>query len=215
MIFHKFKLIFIHIPKTGGSSIEHALAKLSGIELNVTEDDDDIFTGWDDENCIWRQHATIDELTNLYQGSLEGYTSVSFVRNVWSRAVSDFLWLSRELKISDGEFIQYLTGSGKFKEALDIDNKQPSRRYDHVRSQLDFITIDDELRVDLIGGFETLSQDFKVLCEMIGVDDTELPHHKKGDYVKPYTEYYNEETISLVAEKYKKDISIFNHEFGE
>lgn len=215
MIFHDYKLIFIHIPKTGGSSVEHALAGSLGMNLDVTESDENIFTGWDEKNHIWRQHATIEELTNLYQGSLEGYTSVSFVRNVWSRAVSDFLWLSQDLKISDGEFVQYLTGSGKFEEALDVDNKQPSRRYDHVRSQSDFITVDDDLCVDYVGGFETILQDFEVLCEMIGVSDIELPHLKKSKYDKPYIDYYDEETIALVAEKYKKDISIFKHEFGK
>lgn len=215
MIFHEYKLIFIHIPKTGGSSIEHALAGSLNIELDVTEDDKNMFTGWDEKEYIWRQHATIEEVNNLYEGELKGYTSVAFTRNSWSRAVSDFLWLSYELNISDGEFVDYLTGEGKFKEALDCNNKHSSRRYDHVQPQSDFININNQPAVDYIGSFENIQHDFEVLCELIGVDGVELPHHKKGEYNKEYVDYYDEQTKSLVAEKYKEDIKMFNYEFGK
>jgi len=215
MIFHDYKLIFVHIPKTGGSSIEHALAESLGIELDVTVDDKDLFTGWDDENYIWRQHATIEEVNNLYEGELNDYKSVAFTRNSWSRAVSDFLWLSRELNISEGVFVDYLTGEGKFKEALDCNNKQSSRRYDHVQPQSDFININNQPVVDYIGSFENIQHDFDVLCELIGVGVVELPHHKKSEYDKEYVDYYNEQTKQIVADMYEEDIKMFNYEFGE
>ena len=215
MVFHDYKLIFVHIPKTGGSSIEHALAESLGIELDVTVDDKDLFTGWDDVNYIWRQHATIEEVNDLYEGELKDYISVAFTRNSWSRAVSDFLWLSHELNISESEFVDYLTEEGKFKEALDCNSKQSSKRYDHIQPQSEFITINNQPAVDYIGSFENIQHDFDVMCELIGVDDVELPHHKKGEYDKSCVEYYDDETKQLVAEKYAKDIECFGYKFGE
>ena len=146
---------------------------------------------------------------------MKDYTSAAFTRNSWSRAVSDFLWLSRELKISDGEFVDYLTEEGKFKEALNCNNKQPSKRYDHVLPQLEFITINNQLAVDYIGSFENIQHDFDVLCELIGVGGVELPHHKKTVYDKSCVEYYDDKTKQLVAEKYAQDIEYFGYEFGE
>ena len=128
--------------------------------------------------------------------------------------MSDFLWLSHELNISEGEFVDYLNEEGKFKEALDCNNKQSSKRYDHVQPQSEFININNQLAVDYIGSFENIQHDFDVLCELIGVNDVELPHHKKGEYDKEYVDYYNEQTKQLVTDKYREDIKMFNYEFG-
>lgn len=82
----KHKLLFIHIPKTGGTSIEK--------QMNVYEKKDygyGIFKG------KAMQHYTVNE-AKKYFPITENYWSFSVVRNPYTRFVSDYHWNEKNFK---------------------------------------------------------------------------------------------------------------------
>jgi hypothetical protein len=65
--------------------------------------------------------------------------------------------------------------------------------------------------VNFIGKYENLKDDFKKICNKIGISTT-LPKLNVSKS-KPYQEYYNDETIDLVRKTFQPDIKIFNYDF--
>jgi hypothetical protein len=203
--------VFVHIPKTGGQSVEKTLFP----EMEPPKETNyDIFTGWDEKNKIWMQHASMQQINDLYETDVSKYFKFGFVRNPWSRAVSDYVWMQEEIKKSDS-FLNYLLEQGEFKQRLTV-RRNNRWRGDHVIPQFDFLFDNSGTQlVDFIGKLENFQSDFDIVCDKIGIPRKKLSRQLIAKKRKHYTEYYDDETRQIVAEKYAKDIEMFGYEFGE
>jgi len=201
MIIHNLKLIFVHIPKTGGRSIEKLLSGF-GKRIEFQE-------GWDEKNKIWQQHLTIKQILSLRKNCAD-YFKFSFVRNPWDRMVSDYFYFMKH-GIS-GEFKDFLMETDVYFDNFPIFNGRVGCK-DHRLPQIHFLLDEnDKYPIDFIGRFETLQQDFNIICDKVGIPPQELPHLNKTEH-KHYSEYYDEETKQIVAEKYAKEIELFDYKF--
>ena len=207
MINEKNKFIFIHIPKCGGTSIEFLL-----------KNDSRMINGWSEKNKVFIQHCTILQLKQLYNIKLDNYFSFTFCRNPWDKAVSDYKsWFKstcpfRDI-VKDTTLKDYLLCRNGYERINHLENSLG--RGDHFRSQYEYI-IDEHRKpiIDYVGKFETYQADFNTVCDKIGIPKQKLPHKNKTNH-KHYTEYYDEETREIVAERYAKDIEYFGYKFGE
>lgn len=209
MIDQSLKFIYIHIPKCAGTSIYKSLDP--GIDdINLTK-----HGGWDSENNIYRQHATYTQIKEFYCPNIHDYYTFTFVRNPWSRILSDYFWMQRELKVVDS-FKNFILQKNNFNiPELKYPHINSCGRGDHLIPQSDFIlNSEGEQMVNFIGKFESIQTDYNIVCHKIGIATRELPHKNKTKH-KHYTEYYDDETKQIVAEKYAKDIELFGYKFGK
>jgi hypothetical protein len=80
---------------------------------------------------------------------------------------------------------------------------------------LSYLSLDYKLMNDIqFIRFENLQTDFDLLCNTVGIPRVDLPRKNDGNY-RHYTEYYDNTTQELVAQKYAKDIEYFGYTFGE
>jgi hypothetical protein len=197
MISLKHKFIFIHIPKCGGTTLEKILI---------------------DNSCIFRRntwphnlklkyplnHCTLDDIeeSKVLHPNFDKFYSFTFVRNPFSRLVSEYFYLKGRMKLSDDTKKELIHLANNKSESGAMGN-----HFIHLHKFINH-------KINFIGKLENFQQDFNIVCDKVGIPRQELPYSNKTNH-KHYTEYYDEETRQIVAEKYAKDIEYFGYEFGE
>jgi len=182
------KYIFIHINRTGGSSIE-AVLKLS----------------------LKQHESALEKRDYLGQKRWNNIFKFAFVRNPWDKVVSHYhhrvntnQTRMRDNPIEFGEWVR-----------LTYKDRDP-RYYDWplmFYPQMKWISDSDgNLLVDFIGRFENINIDFQKVCYVIGKGDLKLPHVKKSSH-KHYQFYYDRELKDIIADHFSEDIKYFNYEF--
>lgn len=220
MISHDHRCIFIHVPKTGGTSIELLLTGYDWIAENA--DDYEVYLR---ERDSWRvtgstlhqrapgyfdrssriKHATQSMARAIYGEHWSTYRKVTFVRDPWARAVSIYRHGLRDAP-------EHMPAS--FAEWLG----QPVV-FDHVGRRVfqQFVTEWDEL--DFVGRFEHFDRDVVALLEMLGVevDAGQLPHETHGSTPVDHRSYYDgdDDLIAVVAQHCESDIERFGYRFDD
>lgn len=136
----------------------------------------------------------------------EQYYRFSFVRNPWARAVSLYNGLLRdEIHVRN----QGMNNYGTFKDFL---KEHAGKGW--LRPQLFWLrSIDGTIKLDFIGKFESLHEDFHKICSSLNVPPIDLPHVLKGSG-ESYTGYYDNESREIVSRIYGEEIELFNYSFG-
>lgn len=203
-ISNRYKCIFIHVPKAGGSSIERT---------SIFNDQREI-TG-----KVVAGHTKAVKFREKFPREFNDYFKFAFVRNPFDRLVSAFFYLNSKASNEYGERIRnkYLAKyNGKFdKFCLDFFNNESNiNKVIHFQPQTTFVCDDDTVIVDYIGKLENMESDFKFVCSKIGYDYESLAIHRKGKH-RHYTSYYTDETRKIVEHIYQKDMDLFGYTYEE
>lgn len=183
--------VFIHIPKTGGTSVRSALLTLPDSAKNPVNPK--------------TKHTTAPDLMDFAATNdpeLRGLRLFAFVRNPWDRFASLHRYLLKLRKFPAPErFADF---------ASLLETREPWFEQLHsVRPQCDFLT-DGFFR---IGRYETLEEDFAAICDALGLE----LHLKRlnATQTRPsdYRDLYTEEAAALVAHRYAADITRFGYSF--
>ena len=222
MISHKYRCIFIHIPKTAGTSIEQKLKAFDELAPGVQD------------------HSTLREIQPLFPRHFRlllmkqpdlarrellmdllglrrrrsrrvsrrvyrDYFKFTVVRNPWARVYS---WYGNCMRdphhgVPQCEFRDFV-----------------SRHLDlwELNSQTFWITdLDGNIPMDRIVRFESLGEELPAIFTELGIADTALPHlldgSGDGGRGPDLGDIYDPESIAAVAAKYAEEIDLLGYSF--
>lgn len=178
--------IFIHINKTGGSSIEQAL----GMRFD--------------------HRSAREKMAAVGPAVWDRKFTFSIVRNPWDKVVSHYHY-----RVKNGQ-AGFRDGGPAFNDwvRLAYDEKDP-RFHDQPQMfapQMDWIgDAQDRILVQFVGRFERLDADFREICARIG-RTAELPHLKATRHAH-YSTYYDAVSRDIVARHFARDIRHLGYDF--
>ena len=222
--------IFVHIPKTGGTSM-----------TNVPWNSCTYYNYWG--------HNSISDMKD-FGVDINTFFKWCFVRNPWDRLLSGYDH-GKEFHTLFPTFESMVKATYQYRKTYNrlnykwafipdgipgVAQLKPTSPELFLVSQSSFITIDDQICMDYIGRFENLQQDWATVCNKvkqiaaksrnfyknryITPEDYNLPHkrnRKEQSHTryteKPYQEYYTKEMKEMVEEIYQNDIVNFNYKF--
>lgn len=218
MIAHQYQCIFVHIPKTAGTSIERFLA---GDEHLKTKQDHRSIRNL--SNSLFPASLSalmsMDTARYCYQNyarwragypghtrrQFDSYFKFSFVRNPWARVYS---WYKNVLRDE-----QHRRAHGVSRDCSLLDFLTTCEDSWALRPQLSWITdFDGNIAVDFVGRFENLQQDFDRVCDRLSIAGSRLEHLLASENPS-YLSAYDDASRKLVATRYAEEIECFNYRF--
>lgn len=234
MISHHHKCIYVHMPKVAGISIEDVFLE----ELNLDFDNRmQLLLGLNTNKHIGPpriSHLTAREFLDLKfisQELFDKYYKFTFVRNPYDRVYSFYKYLSYDMIVSFKNFvIKYLP---------EIIEKEEKGIYYFIQPMCNYIySSNGELLVDFVGKLENIKEDFQIVTDRLGIQNTELKHKNnskemslktrlrrvsriirknpvlmKGFIFKNDTsKYFDQEMKNTILRLYSKDFEYFDYE---
>jgi hypothetical protein len=211
----KYNFLFVHIAKTGGTSVRAALAPLRWrdpfyipqfIASRLSH-----ATGHRIASKLPRHARIIAAKEMLPRELFDKLFKFVFVRNPWDLQVSSWHHLRRERP----HLVEHIPGFKDFiRWKLDPDRPYQYHIDTSIELQTDYLMdLDGTILVDFIGKYEDLLEDYEEACRRIGIKPPPLPHKRKAVDRTQYKKYYDDKTAQLLAEYFKTDIETFGYSY--
>lgn len=191
--------IFIHIAKSGGSSITKTLANYIGTDREKYRNGTSKFI-----------RAT--GIQYILPNSSD-YFIFSVIRNPFSRVVS-FYHYKQQIRRPphnlslDITFDQWIANKGYCE--IPHMHTQLCRKIGF--SNKNSVRLEIHPIINFIGRLESIDKDWLTICDRLQIENCPLFHDKKSEH-KSYQEYYNDKTRSVIKNYFAVDLKLFNYLF--
>jgi hypothetical protein len=214
VISSKYKFIFLHVPKSAGTSIEHAFGTpfASRGDCSQTE----LFPKF--KGAKYHKHRSLNQMKRFLngRGALDVYRDFfkfTFVRNPFDLIRSWYNFHKSRTR-PNAQGISYPFGDslpdtfGEFvlKGAFSKEVFQKQYAFDLFGGE----QVGDG--VDFVGKFENLEKDFQLISRITGVN-CKLPHVNRLATKPPYWVDYTYEMRDVIERVFKEDLETFDYCF--
>jgi len=218
MLDHHHQCIFVHIPKCGGSSIEHVFLQLVGLDWRrrapLLLQANDIATLGPPRLAHLRAEEYV-KYKYTPQAMFDQYFKFTFVRNPWARAVSIFHNTAFNLYPDFPTYVKDRYTNKDWKASNWFSKPQVSFFMDDNGKPL----------VDFVGRLESINQDFEHISQQLKLGALEVPHNnktRKESYRtvvdgaldgRDFRQFYDDESLAIISDYYRDDIKVLDYQF--
>lgn len=224
------KFVFVHLPKTAGTSITHALdntLQWNDVVCGGTEYGEGVGPHYEKRFGLWK-HSTAQQIKDVIGDQVwSEYFTFGVVRDPYVRIKS--LYSYAEKLVSKAErgwrlkrfmglqgfwnwgFVRAYLESRSFTEFI--------RHTDLLASQIakpmsDYLVGPDGcLLVNFAGRIEHIEDDFQVICERVGLEPSSLKVRNRSEFgTAQLGEYYQEPSdYRFITDFYRRDFELFGY----
>lgn len=201
-ISHKHKCIFIHVPKTGGSSIRHLLNITPA--SNVFLENSNKIAIKHNNKLFALQHCPAHLIQAFYPEYFSAYYKFSFVRHPYNRVLSEYEWVYRK---TESENLGTLQHFDRF-----IKNYYLDETLGRICSQKYLLYYNNKLMVDDVFKFENYDADIVKLKTRLDINTNEYFWLNKSKSKLDKNLLLTEENKNIIHNIYKEDFDTFGYE---
>lgn len=147
------------------------------------------------------QHYTYGDIQKLVP-DLDSWFSFTFIRNPWERLFSEWKFSCLITQTESADFPGFVT---KVEEALRNDC---CARNNHYRPQMDFLATNVRLY-----RYENFASEARGLFALLGIRVKTLPHIYRTTEKDEYKRFYDRALITRVRELYQRDVDALGYVF--
>jgi len=186
----KHKVLYLHLAKTGGSSI---------VQLLKNNHMDDLI--------LSNKRGIYEEKVAYFKDVVEQweeYYKFTFVRNKFDLLISLYNY---DIQLTGKYSLpNHVTFEEFIKQHVGIQDPI----YTHWIDQYYLTYTDEKCMFDFVGQFDTYNDDLNHVCERLGIQNTQ-EHVNVGNYDRSKKDqYYTEELKEIVKSKFPKEIEKFD-----
>lgn len=204
MISIQKQFLFIHVPKTGGNSIQNVLKRYSEDEIVINGAHQDGVERFGLRNSRYEvsKHSPLSKYQSVMEPDVfNALFKFAVIRNPWDMLVSFYFSPHGAVRVWDrGDFLNMVKGIPTMRYFITGSHSKAQKRLDGD--------------IDFLMRFERLDQDFKLVCERVGIPYVRLPHRNKSERAH-YSSYYDEELKEIVRNKFQEEIAFGDYCFEE
>tara|TARA_B100000676_G_C18013247_1_gene808003 strand:- start:500 stop:1288 length:789 start_codon:yes stop_codon:yes gene_type:complete len=224
IVSHKNKFVFVHIPKTGGTSIVQALYPYLDPEQDIIiggherHDNPSTFSAseYEKNNQLHKHSSAVEIKKVIGQDIWDEYFIFAFVRNPFARVVSLYEWWKqtewvgekkKKKEIKEMTFKDFTKSEYTGFTMLDsLTYKKSKKIYSQYSKVMD---------VDFVGKLEDVHASFAYICGILNLPRIQVGvYNKSSQKNDPYEGYYDEESLSNVGYKFSEDAKAFGYHFN-